>query len=54
MKSDRRAWIQIISGQILINGVSLKAGDGAGIISEELVRIKSTNKNSEFLFFDLR
>jgi redox-sensitive bicupin YhaK (pirin superfamily) len=54
MKSDRRAWIQIISGQILINGVSLKAGDGAGIISEELVRIESVNKNSEFLFFDLR
>jgi len=54
MKSDRRAWTQIISGQILINGVSLKAGDGAGIISEELVRIESVNKNSEFLFFDLR
>jgi redox-sensitive bicupin YhaK (pirin superfamily) len=54
MKPERRAWIQIISGQISVNGVSLKAGDGAGIISEELIRIKSANKNSEFLFFDLR
>jgi redox-sensitive bicupin YhaK (pirin superfamily) len=52
LNQDRKTWIQVISGNSLINGVSVNAGDGIAIENEELLRIES-NANFRFLLFDL-
>lgn len=52
IKSTRYAWIQIARGAITINGVILKAGDGASICDETRLHIQAVEA-SEFLVFDL-
>jgi redox-sensitive bicupin YhaK (pirin superfamily) len=49
---DRHAWIQMIQGAIVVNGVDLEAGDGAAIEEEKLITIAATEA-AEFLLFDL-
>lgn len=51
-KSERKIWIQIISGEILVNGSKLESGDAASISEEKMIQIKA-EKDSEFLLFDL-
>ncbi len=52
IKAGRKVWVQVISGEISVNGESLKDGDAAAIENESLVNLKAV-KNSEFLLFDL-
>jgi hypothetical protein len=52
LETGRHAWIQMIHGQVDINGVALTAGDGASITGEKGIRFAS-NESSEFLLFDL-
>lgn len=52
VKVGRKIWVQVISGDILVNGLMLKDGDAAAIENEDLVSLKA-QKNSEFLLFDL-
>lgn len=49
---QRNTWVQVVSGSMSINGVSLVAGDGAKIekVSEVLL---DASTGSEFLLFDL-
>jgi redox-sensitive bicupin YhaK (pirin superfamily) len=49
---DRYAWIQVIKGDLIINGEDLAGGDGASIGEENLITIVASN-DSEFLLFDL-
>jgi quercetin 2,3-dioxygenase len=51
----RHAWLQLISGQLDVNGKTLDKGDGAAISGESALTIASTSGNgaSEFLVFDL-
>jgi len=49
----RAAWIQVISGELDVNGKTLKAGDGAAIEKEEKLNIAGKQELSEFLLFDL-
>jgi quercetin 2,3-dioxygenase len=51
----RHAWVQLIGGQLDVNGTKLKEGDGAAISGETVLRITSTGGNgaAEFLLFDL-
>lgn len=49
---DRYAWIQVISGDININAVTLNAGDGASISDESELNIE-VFADAEFLLFDL-
>ncbi len=49
---DRHAWIQVIRGGVVLNGIDLNAGDGAAIEEESLLSIAAT-KAAEFLLFDL-
>lgn len=49
---DRHAWIQVISGSLIINGTDLNEGDGAAIDEEKLLTI-AAEQGSEFLLFDL-
>jgi redox-sensitive bicupin YhaK (pirin superfamily) len=54
-KPGRHAWVQLISGQLEINGTRLEKGDGAAISGETALRIASTSGNgaAEFLTFDM-
>jgi len=52
LEPERHAWIQVIKGQIMLNDLPLKAGDGAAISEQNRVAIEATN-SAEFLLFDL-
>jgi hypothetical protein len=50
----RYGWLQLIDGNLSINGKLLKPGDGAAISDESKVEITSTGElEAEFLLFDL-
>ncbi|MGA2902868.1 MAG: pirin family protein [Candidatus Korobacteraceae bacterium] len=55
LKPRRHAWVQLISGQLDVNGSKLEKGDGAAISGESKLRIASTSGDgaAEFLLFDL-
>ena len=55
LKPGRHAWVQLISGELDINGTRLEKGDGAAISGETALRIANTGGNgaAEFLTFDL-
>jgi len=52
LKAGRHAWVQVSRGTVDVNGVELKAGDGAAVSEEAEVRVNAT-KPSEVLLFDL-
>lgn len=54
LASGRHVWVQLISGAIHVNGISLEAGDGAAISDETRIDISSSYPASEFLLFDLQ
>ena len=51
----RHAWVQLVSGELNVNGTRLKKGDGAAISREEKLTLTSVSGNgaAEFLVFDL-
>ena len=49
---DRHAWIQVISGELIVNGEELSAGDGAAIEEEKRIIIAAAS-DSEFMLLDL-
>ncbi len=51
-RAGRRAWVQIIKGALELNGVELRAGDGAAV-SDEPRLILRASEPSELLLFDL-
>lgn len=54
MKAGRHAWVQLIDGELDLNGTKLKPGDGAGVSDELMLRLTSTGETeAEFLLFDL-
>ncbi|MBK5260337.1 MAG: pirin family protein [Thermoanaerobaculia bacterium] len=48
---ERYGWIQVARGEVEVNGVKLKAGDGAAISGEKSVTLSGTG--AEALLFDL-
>lgn len=46
----RRAWLQVVRGDVSANGVALRAGDGAGVTGETALRLDG---DAELLVFDL-
>ena len=51
---DRYAWIQVVSGQVLLNGNALKAGDAAAVSDEQQLTLSGSGEStSEVLLFDL-
>lgn len=48
----RRGWLQLASGAVKVNGVSLVAGDGAAIQGERSIEILA-DSDAELLLFDL-
>ncbi|MFZ0706335.1 MAG: pirin family protein [Candidatus Korobacteraceae bacterium] len=50
----RHAWLQVISGELDVNGAKLTKGDGAAVSEESRLRIVNTSDApAEFLLFDL-
>jgi redox-sensitive bicupin YhaK (pirin superfamily) len=52
VKSGRRAYVQVLSGDITVNGKSLAAGDAAKVENEAAVSLEQAT-NAEVLLFDL-
>lgn len=48
----RHLWVQVIKGEVQVEGEILKDGDGVGIEKVESLRIK-WSKGSEFILFDM-
>ncbi len=55
LRPERHAWVQLVRGELDINGTQLMAGDGAAITAESDLRLASASGNgqAEFLLFDL-
>ena len=53
--TGRYAWVQLISGELDVNGTRLHKGDGAAISDERKLTLSSVSGNgsAEFLVFDL-
>ncbi|MBP6702747.1 MAG: pirin family protein [Vicinamibacteria bacterium] len=49
----RAGWVQLIEGELTVNGETLRPGDGASISHAARVRL-AAKKPAHFLFFDLR
>lgn len=52
LRAGRHAWLQVVRGLLKLNGVELKAGDGAAVSEEERLLIRA-GEPSEILLFDL-
>jgi redox-sensitive bicupin YhaK (pirin superfamily) len=52
LSPTRHGWLQVVRGKILLNNLSLGAGDGAAISEVEELAI-AAQENAEFLLFDL-
>ena len=48
----RHAWVQVVGGEVEVNGRRLGASDGAAVSEEEAVRLKAVAE-AELLLFDL-
>ncbi len=53
LAAGRHAWVQLISGELSLNGETLKPGDGAAISEETTLELKANADRTEFLLFDL-
>jgi redox-sensitive bicupin YhaK (pirin superfamily) len=49
----RHAWIQVVKGELTLNGMELDASDGAAVSGEDRLEIVSSADGTEFLLFDL-
>ena len=53
LRSQRKAWVQVARGSLLLNGKSLRQGDGAAISEEEVISLSTPDEAAEALVFDL-
>ncbi|HEU0252592.1 MAG TPA: pirin family protein [Pyrinomonadaceae bacterium] len=52
LDDHRHAWVQLIEGDLDVNGTKISAGDGASLDGEHEIRFQSA-KGAHFLLFDL-
>ncbi len=50
---SNKIWVQMISGELSINNIEMKSGDGAAITDNSKLEIK-TKKESQFLIFEMK
>ena len=53
LEVKKHVWVQIVSGELLLNGYKLQSGDGEAVIEENILKIRATKMSSEFLLFEL-
>lgn len=51
-ESERYGWLQVLRGEVAINGISLRTSDGAAIEAESAIKITAT-ADAEVMLFDL-
>lgn len=49
----RGVWVQVAKGEVVVNDVELRAGDGAALEQEGVVRVLGRAPSSQVLLFDL-
>lgn len=54
LKNHDYSWIQIVKGELNVNGENLKTGDGVAIKEENKLTLKSCQENTEFLLFHFK
>jgi redox-sensitive bicupin YhaK (pirin superfamily) len=52
LAKGRGVWIQMVEGEMVVNGQTIQTGDGLVVDGEEAVEIAASSK-SEFLLFDM-
>lgn len=52
LNQNRRYWLQVVKGNLTINGIALHRSDALGISGEDALEIQTEN-DVEFLLFDL-
>jgi hypothetical protein len=52
LTADRHAWLQVLRGKVLLNGIPMGVSDGAAVGEEENLQI-TAEEPSELLLFDL-
>jgi redox-sensitive bicupin YhaK (pirin superfamily) len=52
LPETRHAWVQVVRGDLTLNGEKLAAGDGAAVSDEEWLEMAAESE-AEFLLFDL-
>lgn len=52
LKPGRHAWLQLVHGDLSLNGLALSTGDGAAVSDEAVLQLAATNE-TEALLFDL-
>lgn len=53
LRPGRNAWLQVVSGEVDLNGVALSDGDGVAATDIDTLTIRAT-RDSEVLLFDMR
>jgi redox-sensitive bicupin YhaK (pirin superfamily) len=54
LAAGRHAWLQLVRGELNLNGTKLSKGDGAGVSDETKLRLANAGPDqAEFLLFDL-
>lgn len=53
LPSHRAVWLQVVHGDIALNGQTLKSGDGAAITAKEQLMIQGRSDEAEILLFDM-
>lgn len=54
LDAGRGAWVQVVRGDVTVNGTTLTKGDGASITGEGFVALKGAGEEAEVLLFDLQ
>ena len=52
LRPDRKVFVQVVGGDIAVNGQKLSAGDGAQMENEEALQVSAITE-AEFLVFDM-
>jgi redox-sensitive bicupin YhaK (pirin superfamily) len=52
LRAGRHAWVQVVRGEIELNGVRLSEGDGAAVSEEAMLRLRGVT-DADALWFDL-
>ncbi len=52
LKPGRLGWVQVVSGDVQVNGQALTTGDGIGLVDESDIKLQ-TERAAEILVFDL-
>lgn len=52
ISADRHAWLQVLRGEVTVNGEHLRSGDGLAVSDERSLTVES-DSDSELMLFDL-